>query len=281
MSEVQNRNPNTRPEKPRASIWIASSLLALLFVSGCCSTQGPKIDPTPRSFDFQRDTFSFPNQLLWEYFYDTNGNWVTRDRDPKPTYWQHCFVLATATKQFFFNARFEPDKPIGDDRTYRKLIRQVVSSSLRKPADEDKRILLPGYPDLRSFSRAHEQLLKDNCGGAWHSYFQRGHWRIVFPFTRHEQQNMSKQLLEHLAKNQLLIIHVVRFPALTINHALLLFDAKESEKEIQFITYDPNNPEEPRLITYNREQRTFFMAPNDYFPGGRIDVYEVDHKWNY
>jgi hypothetical protein len=147
--------------------------------------------------------------------------------------------------------------------------------------DEEKKIEIPGYPDLRSFSRAHEQLLKDNCGGAWHSYFQRGHWRIVFPFSRHEQERMSEQLLEHLAKNRLLIIHVVRFPALTINHALLLFDAKESEQEIQFMTYDPNNPEEPRIITYNREQRTFSMAPNDYFPGGRVDVYEVDHKWNY
>jgi len=280
MSEVQNQNRKSSIE-PNAARWISSSLLALFVFCGCCSTHISKTGPSPRSFDFQRDTFSFPNQLLWEYFYDTNGNWVTRDRDPKPTYWQHCFVLATATKQFFFNARFEPEKPVADDRTYRKLIRQVVSTSLRKPVEEDKRIGIPGYSDLRSFSRAHEQLLKDNCGGAWHSYFQRGHWRIVFPFTRHEQERMSKQLLDHLAKNRLLIIHLVRFPALTINHAVLLFDAKESEKEIQFITYDPNNPEQPRIITYDREKRTFSMAPNDYFPGGRVDVYEVDHKWNY
>jgi len=276
MSEVQN----LKQDAP----WRARRLLVALVLAGllcgCCSSRNPAT-ASSRPFDFQRDTFSFPNQLLWEYFYDANGNWITRDRDPKPTYWQHCFVLASATKQFYLSVSFEPEKSVADDQTYRKLIRRVVTTNPRKALDDAKRIEIPGYADLRSFSRAHEQLLKDNCGGAWHSYFQRGHWRIVFPFSRHEQESMAEQLLAHLKENRLLIVHLVRFPQLTINHALVLFDAKEKEKEIQFITYDPNNPEEPRIVNYDRASRTFSLAANDYFPGGRVDIYEVDHKWNY
>ena len=224
MSKVENLKLKRSAERnvPAAGVSTLCALLALCFVCGCCTT---KTAPTAsvRRFDFQRDTFSFPNQLLWEYFYDTNGNWVTRDRDPKPTYWQHCFVLASASKQFFMNARFAPEKPVADEKTYRRLIRRVVSTSPRHALDEAHKIELPGYSDLRSFSREHEQLLKDNCGAAWHSYFQRGHWRIVFPFSRKEQQQMSKQLLARLGKNEIAVIHVVRFPQLTINHALVLF----------------------------------------------------------
>ena len=260
--------------------WTAFTLLTIFVLCGCCTTKSVST-ASSRRFDFQRDTFSFPNQLLWEYFYDTNGNWTTRNRDPKPTYWQHCFVLASAAKQFYLNARFAPEKPIADEKTYGKLIREVVSTSPRHALDAAHKIEMPGYADLRSFSREHEKLLKANCGAAWHSYFQRGHWRIVFPFSRREQERMSKQLLARLAKNEIAVIHLVRFPQLTINHGVVLFDAKEADNEIQFIAYDPNDPKNPRVITYDRQKRTFFLAANDYFPGGRVDVYEVDHRWNY
>src|ERR1043166_4537472 len=78
-----------------------------------------------------------------------------------------------------------------------------------------------------------------------------------------------------------LIAHLVRFPQLTINHALVIFDAQETRPQIQFSAYDPNQPSQPRMLTYDSPTRTFLLPANDYFPGGRVDVYEVDHKWNY
>jgi hypothetical protein len=252
--------------------------LVLLLLSGCAS---PQKSTSPRRFDFQADTFAFSNELVWAYQYDEKGHWTTYHRKPRPKYSQHCFVVARSARQFFRNARFEPSQPRVDETTYRHLIQQVVSSDPRTERPEDKKIVIPGYSDLRTFSEAHEQLLKKYCGGAWQSYFQLGHWRMLFSFSRDHQERTAHQLVADLATNAPVVVHLVRFPELTINHAVVLFDAKENEKEIEFLVYDPNQSAKPTTITYNRGTRTFLFAPNDYFPGGRVDVYEVYHKWNY
>jgi hypothetical protein len=253
--------------------------LCLLLLSGCATAYRPAIASKP--FDFQKDTFAFPNELAWVYEYDANGKWTTRPRIPKPTYWQHCFVLARSARQFFVNARFDPDLPQADERTYRKLIRRVIATNLRHPPPERDRIVIPGYADLRHFSEAWEHLLKGECGSGWQSYFQRGHWHVVFPFTRHSQQRMAATLLADLARNDAPVVHLVRFPQLTINHAVILFAAREDEKSIAFSIYDPNEPAQPRTITYEKASRTFFFAANNYFPGGRVDVYEIFRGWLY
>ena len=78
-----------------------------------------------------------------------------------------------------------------------------------------------------------------------------------------------------------IVVHLVRFPQLTINHALVLFSANETKNEIQFAAYDPNRSDAPVSLKYNRATQTFLFGPNDYFPGGRVDVYEVYHRWDY
>jgi hypothetical protein len=224
---------------------------------------------------------AYPNELLWEYHYDASGKWTTQARHPKPKYAQHCFVVARTVRQFFENARFDPKQPVADEATYRRLVRRVVSSSPRHPMAECDSAVIPGYPDLRTFSQEHESLLKEECGGACQSYVQRGHWRMIFPFSRHEQERVAAQLLAHLRPDWPVIVHLVRFPQLTINHAMVIFAAKEFDREIDFIAYDPNQPAQPVTISYDRAARTFSLATNNYYPGGRVDVYEVFYKWDY
>ena len=255
-------------------------LLLGLLASGCAS---PRNSPpvAGRPFNFPGDTFAFANQLVWEYHYDENGKWVSHSRDPKPEYSHHCFVVARSVKQFFEHARFDPAQPAASGETYRRLIHRVISVSASRALPDSDKIVIPGYADLRSFSEAHADLLKSECGGAWHSYFQHGHWRMIMPFTRHQQEKMVHQLLEDLAVNRAPIVHLVRFPRLTINHAVILFSAKESPEAVVFSVYDPNNPAAPTTLTFDRATRTFQFPANDYFPGGRVDVYEVYKNWLY
>jgi hypothetical protein len=259
-----------------------SSLLLLLFVAlaaGCASSSNRSF---PRPFKFGEDTFSYANELVWEYdFDDATGTTSHRKRVPPPTYTHHCFVVARAAKQFFQNARFDPSLPETDAETYRKLVRRVVSVAPRKILLDHEKIVIPGYTNLFSFSRDWEDLLKDECGGAWLSYFQKGHWRSVFPLTRAHQNRMSKQLLDSIRQNRPAVIHVVRFPKLTINHSLVVFDANEEENTIRFAVYDPNHPEKPSVLTFDRATRRFDLPRNPYFIGGRVDVYEIYHAWNY
>jgi hypothetical protein len=251
----------------------------LLLAAGCASS--PK-HSFSRPFTFGEDNFAYANELVWEYeFDDATGKMTHRKRVPPPEYTHHCFVVARAAKQFFQNARFEPSLPRADDKTYRKLVRQVVAVSPRKVLPDDRKIVIPGYTNLFEFSRSRAKVLQDECGGAWRSYFQKGHWRMIFPLTRAHQERMSRQLLDSLRRNRPAVVHVVRFPSLAINHSLVVFDAEESSEEIVFRAYDPNHPEKPSPLTYNRGTRRFELPRNPYFVGGRVDVYEIYHAWNY
>ncbi|HET7624362.1 MAG TPA: hypothetical protein VFM25_03780 [Verrucomicrobiae bacterium] len=251
--------------------------MAALLFSGCVSR--PFIGSRP--FDFQKDTFAFANELVWEYHFDENGKWVHQRREPEPDYTHHCFVVARSARQFFQNAKFDPSLPMADDATYRKLIRKVVSVDPARALPDEKKIIIPGYADLREFSEARENDLKAECGGAWESYFQRGHWRMIFPFSRAHQAATAKRLVADLEQNRPPVVHVVRFPQLTINHAILLFDAEETPTNIVFSVYDPNKPDSPKSLVFDRASRTFTFAGNDYWPGGRLDVYEVYRSWDY
>jgi hypothetical protein len=263
--------------KGAAASW-SRRYLFLLFIALCllgCTTSRPVDASATRPFNFQKDTFAYANELVWEYHFDARGKWVSQSRQPKPDYTHHCFVVARSARQFFEYARFDPARPIVNNETYRQLIHQVISIDPRHHVTDAKKIVIPGYPDLRSFSEAQEQLLQTECGGAWQSYFQRGHWRMIMPFSRHQQQRTANQLIAALKQNHPPVVHLVRFPQLTINHAVVLFDVAETEKEIQFAVYDPNQPKLPAQLTYDRASRTFHFPYNDYFPGGRVDVYEV------
>jgi hypothetical protein len=260
--------------------WIPVVAVLLLLHGGCATA--PKALPTAkRAFNFDQDTFSYPNGLVWEYHYDSNGKWVSHAREPKPDYSQHCFVVARAAVQFFHNARFDPAQPKAKESDYRKLIRKVASPDIRHPLPDEKRIVIPGYASLREFSAAEEHLLKEECGSAVQSYFQRGHWRMIFPFSRSHQEKMAARLEIDLNAKGPQVVHVVRFPQLSINHAVVVFGAKRTEEGIEFTIYDPNHTSKANDILFDAASRTFNMQANDYFPGGRVDVYEIFYTWDY
>jgi hypothetical protein len=135
-----------------------------------------------RRFSFERDTFTFANELYWEYRFDpATGATTTITNNPPPTYAHRCFVMVRSARQFFYHARFEPTAPRAEEAVCRRLIGEVVSRSPRRLSAEAERVIIPGYDCLRAFSAANASLLKAVCGKAWESYFVRSHWRMVFP----------------------------------------------------------------------------------------------------
>ena len=143
------------------------------------------------------------------------------------------------------------------------------------PAISEEQIIIPGFTGLRDFSRARETLLKTECGPAWRSYFLRSHWRMAFPFTRAHQTRTAGGLATALRQNRLPILHLVKFPAMSINHCIVLFDATETGCGWEFESYDPNNAIEPERLTYDRASRTFFLEPNACWPGGALNVSHI------
>ena len=254
--------------------------LLLLLVTGCANTSAQH---RTGAFDFNKDTFAYPNELLWEYAFDTNGQWKSHapEKRKQKQYALRCFVVARSAAQFYKFARFEPDGKVADEETYRRLIRKVVAKYPSHLIAEKDRIIIPGYADLRAFSEAHEALLKAECGGMLQSYFQRGHWRMIFPFTRDQQRRTAARLVESIHAEDIAVVHLVSFPSLTINHAVLLFEARDEGNLIRFATYDPNDSCEPTTLSFDKKSSQFHLPTNKYFPGGPLKVYQVYHRWNY
>ena len=230
----------------------------------------------PRAFCFERDAFAFRNELFWEYRFDpVTGKTSTFSVSPRPNYAHRCFIMVRSVRQFHYHARFEPDFPGADESTYRRLVREILSRSPRKPGAEAHKVVVPGFEGLRAFSQTHEPLLKAECGGPWASYFLRSHWRMVVPTNRRHQEEMANQLTRSLPQRQAPVVHLYRFPRITINHGIVLFGMTESERDIQFDAYDPNIPEHPVKLIYDRAARTFVLPPTHYWAGGNVNVYEI------
>ncbi len=245
-------------------------------------TGAAKAVPAVRGFDFDRDTFAYANETKWSYAVDpATGCQVSTPRVPEPDYTLHCFVVARAARQFWLHAHFDPSLPEPDAAMCRQLILTVVSRSAQTASPAERKVLIPGYRGLREFSQAQEALLKAHCGGAWRSYFQRGNWRMTFPFSRGHQASEAARLTTALRQGKPLVVHALRFPQLTINHAVLLFGAVETAGGISFQAYDPNVPEREVPLTFDRATRTFSLPPLHYFAGGRVDVYEIYRGWVY
>ncbi len=233
-----------------------------------------------RRFEFARDTFAFPNELVWEYRVDAaTGKRIFRARQPKPQYAHRCFALARVARQFFYHARFEAEQPVATDDIYRQLVRAVIARHPRNPSKAGEQIVIPGYPGLSAFSRAQEPLCKTECGPAWRSYFLRSHWRMAVPFSRAHQLRTAKALATALKQNRLPILHLVKFPAMSINHCIVLFGVTETEGGWEFESYDPNNADEAERLTFDRASQTFFLLPNACWPGGALNVSHIYRSW--
>lgn len=230
----------------------------------------------PPSFRFERDTFTFANELVWQYRFDpVTGAMTVAPNDPPPTYSHRCFVVVRSARQFFYHARFEPGLPAADETVYGRLIRQVVSRNPRRPCADSERITIPGYDCLRAFSQAHTPLLKAGCGGPWQSYFLRSHWRMVFPVWRRHQARIAQLLRQAVGEGRAPTVHLFRFPRITINHGLLLYDLAETTNELRFEAYDPNIPAHPVQLRYDCQRRVFEFPAACYWAGGPVSVIQI------
>ncbi len=244
--------------------------VSILLCCGCACPRG-----TDRSFALQRDSFSFANELRWQYEFTDSGEVVTKLSEPSPKFSLRCFPLVRAAREFFYHAQFRPDLPKANDEQYRAIVSEVMRRSSRCPAEPADKIVIPGFPDLHDFSAEHEDSLKSQCGGASRSFFQRGNWRMVFPVTKSSENKAALHLLDELRDSRLPIVHVYRFPDTTLNHAVLIYAAEENPSSITFLAYDPNDPARPATLTFDRESRSFLLERNRYFAGGTVKVYEV------
>ncbi len=262
-------------------VLLTALAVAAALITGCAL---PRREPGafPRPFEHGRDTFAYSNELFWTYQIDPKtGRTFHQWRKPPPNYAQHCYVVSRSARQFFQFAKFDPSLPATDEGTYRRLVRRVIATNPRHELNATNRVVIPGFAGLREFSAAHEELLKQECGTMWQCYFQRGNWRMIWPFSMRHQRKTAVELVKSIQRNRPAIVHVAHFPKLQINHALVLYAAQETDEGWEFTAYDPNFATSPSHIFFREATGRFFFPPQSYFHGGVVDVYEIFHRWHY
>jgi hypothetical protein len=229
-----------------------------------------------RRFDFERDTFAYTNNNYWIYdFGPHSGAPIVKRRRGRIDHGNRCTIMSRTARQFLYGARFAPEAPRVSDADYRSLVRKVLDSNPRSEGPTTPLVTIPGYPDLRSLSIEHEEMLKSELGGRWIGYQQRGNWRMIFAFSPGHQRATARELVEDLNRGHPPLVHILNFPGIDINHTALVFEFKENALEIHFGVYDPNNADDPISIVFDRATATFHFPRTDYFPGGPAKVYEV------
>ena len=102
---------------------------------------------------------------------------------------------------------------------------------------------------------------------------------MIFPIARAHQARTAAQLSAALRHNCSPIVHLVKFPSLTINHGMVLFSGSETPRGFEFQAYDPNDPNRPAQLTFDRELQTFFLPANLYWAGGSLNLIEIYRGW--
>ncbi len=239
-------------------------------------------DASVPGFNFQRDTLSFANSTVFEY---ANGEIVRTKRskeEKKDRYMRRCFVMSRTIVQFHKFARFDPHAPALDDKELAKRIRAVAHMRpWNPPLPAEKRIIFPGYADLRAMSKARTHLMQKHLGLGWPTYFRPGNGRMFYKHDIAYQEKTHHDLNQALARGEFFILYLSDYPTLHINHAVTAYglNKKHTKKgEDSYLTYDPNHPDGPRELKWSYKNHAFDFQKDEEFVGGFTRAFQVYGK---
>jgi hypothetical protein len=231
-------------------------------------------------FRFDRDTFAFANQTVFEY-HQGHASLRKSSATKKDAYNRHCFVMSRTAAQFKKFARFEPRSTPLDDATLASRVRAVTRQpAWAKPLPENQRIVFSGYKDLKEMSKARREVVQLSIGHGWPSYFRISNARMMFQDGKGYQETTHARLNATLARGELFVAFLTTYPRFTINHSVLVYKLKSSSANPgdRYLVYDPNHPESPRELTWSARDRAFSYQKDWDFVGGVVRVYQVYGK---
>jgi hypothetical protein len=177
-------------------------------------------------FRFDRDTFAFANQTVFEY-HEGHPSLRKPSTVKRDAYNRHCFVMCRTAMQFKKFARFDPHSAPLDDTTLAARIRAVThQAAWTQPLPKDQRIVFPGYKDLKEMSQARREIVQKNIGHGWPSYFRISNARMMFQSGPGYQENTHGRLDAALARGGVFIGFLTTYPRFSINHSVLIYKQK-------------------------------------------------------
>jgi hypothetical protein len=245
-------------------------MVSVLILATACATAPAAptgASPGPPAFRFTDDTFAFRNDI--------------RERDPdKPgLYANYCFVLARGMRQFFQHARFDPGSPRLSGPEYVERVRAVTARAVwEPPLPPADRIVIPGYANLRDFSREEEAAVKEGLGGRLWTWVHWTNWRVTFPITKGHQAGVAEEIAGEIEQGRLVQLLVTNWPTPELNHTVVAYLATDRADRIDFSVWDPNEPAAPGTVTFDRIAQRFWATDVYATRPGPIRVFRMYHR---
>jgi hypothetical protein len=232
-----------------------------------CATAPPAGAPSAARgrFELRHDSFAFANLVRAE-----RPGW-------NDEFANYCLLIARGASQFYRFARFASDRPAVSPAEYDRLVRLVLGRPpWAPPAAETERVVIPGYPDLHSFSAEHEPILKVALGSNVLSMFHWRTWRVGIDFPPEHQGRLARELVGEVDAGRPVPLMVTNFPHTDLlNHAVLVYEHRPGQQGTDFLAYDPNDPGSPFTLYYDDSARAFWVGPLTYSPPGRVRAFRL------
>ncbi len=245
-----------------------------LLTAACATVDAPPSASLPapraeiRGFDAARDTFAFPNEIQ------------ARHPGVQDLYANYCFVLARGVRQFFLFARFEPAAPKLTAEEYERRVHAIAAHApWEPPLPPDDRTVIPGYADLRNFSRAQEAAVKAGLGGKLWTLLHWTNWRVTMPVTRAHQAAVAREIVDELRGGRLAQLLITNWPKPELNHTVVAYAYREAPAGIEFLVWDPNDVEGTGTILFDREDHRFHASHVYDTEPGVIRVFRMYYSW--
>ncbi|MEN9573628.1 MAG: hypothetical protein RL514_1483 [Verrucomicrobiota bacterium] len=244
---------------------LLAGLLALPALFAGCSALRPtaQVVPSgPRAFDFVTDTLALP----------TPEPAPVEEPEALSAAALRGHVDAGVARQFFLHARFEPAQPPPTNERRLALVREVLGRKANEPSAEARRVVIPGYANLREFSRLQGHLLRAE---SWLVCPCEARTPLVLKaFGSRDAQKVAaaRELAGSLAANRPVLVRLFRHRPLKYDRSLLLFSAQDQAGELRCQAYDPAAPSQPVQLTFNHASRTFALSDDAAASGPALGV---------
>jgi len=257
---------SSRTQVPAAPDGLSPLLLQAFFRIHHTPTQ-----PVDHPFCRETDRFAFANETLWNFVREKAIPSGQSESTERRRYTRYCFVMVRAVLQFWKFARFDPNgSPLAETELARN-IRRVCRRPVWMPSlPREQRIVFPGYPNLYEISYAAPGVFQRHIGNWWTIYFRPGNFPVCLPVSNQAKARLNDQMLRDLKAGYPTLLWLYNFPSLSINHAVLVYEAKHEPDRIRYKLYDPNYAELARELQYEPTTQTYIFGPTFYFKGGTV-----------
>src|SRR2546426_619821 len=85
-------------------------------------------------------------------------------------------------------------------------------------------------------------------------------WRVTFWVTRGHQEHVAHEIVSELRAGRLVQLLVTNWPKPELNHTVVAFESRDAGSTVDFVVWDPNDPDAPGIVTFDRHAGRFWAT---------------------